>query len=177
MKATWMGRLLCGLIIAAIGMPMASAQESGPMPMIDVPNLKRPSQRILTAGQPDAEAWHRLAAQGVTTVINLCPASEMDGRDEGAEVAAAGLLYMQVPVSGAADITIPNSAALWRAIQEAPGPVLVHCASGNRVGALLAIGAANEGGMDKREALEFGKAAGLANAEPRVREVLQLPRE
>lgn len=181
MKAARMGRLLCGLVvIATVLSPIAVAQHPGSTQMIDtadIPNLRRPNERILSGGQPGADAWRRLAAQGVTTVINLRPAAEMNGRNEAAEVTAAGMSYLELPVSGAADITIANGAALWHAVEGAPGPVLVHCASGNRVGALLAIGAANGGGMDKREALEFGKAAGLSNAEPRVREVLQQPRE
>ena len=179
MKAMGMGLILCGLIVTATGMPPAAiAQEPGSMQKTDtlgVPNLRRPNDRILTGGQPDSEAWGRLAADGVATVINLRPAAEMSGRDEASEVTAEGMSYLEIPVLGAADITIANGAALWRAIHDAPGPVLVHCASGNRVGALLAIGAAHEGGMAKREALEFGKSAGLSNAEPRVREVLQLP--
>lgn len=145
--------------------------------MLGVPNLRRPNDRILTGGQPDPGAWGRLAAEGITTVINLRPVAEMSGRDEAAEVAGAGMSYLEIPVSGPADITHTNAAALWRAIHDAPGPVLVHCASGNRVGALLAIGAAHDGGMGEREALEFGKSAGLSNAEPRVREVLRLPAE
>ena len=60
-------------------------------------------------------------------------------------------------------------------LQRESGAVLVHCASGNRVGALIAIGAAKAGGMAPEAALELGKAAGLTSAEPRVRELLQLP--
>lgn len=140
-----------------------------------VPNLRQPSERLLTGGQPEAAAWKHLAADGVTTVINLRPADEMAGRDEAAEVAAAGMSYRQIPVAGAAGVTAENADALWSAIAQAPGKVLVHCASGNRVGALLALGAAQEGGMDPQQALQFGKDAGLTGAEPRVREVLGLP--
>lgn len=181
MKATRMGLVLCGLVVNATGMPPAAiAQEPSSMQMADalaVPNLRRPNDRILSGGQPGPEAWRRLAANGVTTVINLRPAAEMNGRNEASEVTAEGMSYLEIPVSGAVDITTANGTALWRAIHDAPGAVLVHCASGNRVGALLAIGAAREGGMAKREALEFGKSAGLSNAEPRVREVLKRPAE
>jgi len=140
-----------------------------------VPNLRQPDDRLLTGGQPEAAAWKHLAAGGVTTVINLRPADEMAGRDEAAEVAAAGMSYRQIPVNGAAGITSENAAALWTAIAQAPGKVLVHCASGNRVGALLALGAAQQGGLDGEQALQLGKDAGLAGAEPRVRELLGLP--
>ena len=51
-------------------------------------------------------------------------------------------------------------------------PVLVHCASANRAGGLLALMAASEEGMDKEAALEFGRDAGMKSTEARVREVL-----
>jgi uncharacterized protein (TIGR01244 family) len=140
-----------------------------------VPNLRQPTERLMTGGQPDAAAWKHLADEGVTTVINLRPADEMAGRDEAAEVVAAGLAYRQIPVAGAAGLTAENANALWTAIEQAPGKVLVHCASGNRVGALLALGAAEEGGMDAQRALQFGKDSGLTGAESRVRELLGLP--
>jgi len=153
--------------------PVATAPDT--WMQTSVPNLRQPNDRLLTGGQPDAAAWKQLAADGVTTVINLRPADEMAGRDEAAEVIAAGMSYRQIPVAGAAGITTENANALWTAIAQAPGKVLVHCASGNRVGALLALGAAEQGGMDSQQALQFGKAAGLSGAEPRVREALGLP--
>lgn len=172
-------RLATGVLIAVGALP-ALAAPPAPSPTetavsSHVPNLKQPRDRLLTGGQPDAEAWGKLAADGVTTVINLRPAAELGERDEASEVAAAGMSYRQIPVAGAGDITPENARALWTAVAQAPGKVLVHCASGNRVGALLALGAAEQGGMSGEQALEFGKSAGLTGAEPRVREVLQLP--
>jgi uncharacterized protein (TIGR01244 family) len=153
----------------------AHAWLQNPSMQNGVPNRHQSNERLVTAGQPEAGAWTQLAAEGVTTVINLRPDSELPGRNEAAEVAQAGMAYTQIPVAGAAGITGENAEALWSAIAQAPGKVLVHCASGNRVGALLALGAAQRGGMDPQQALQFGKDAGLAGAEPRVRELLGLP--
>lgn len=170
---------IAAIVMACMTMPVLAAPPvvtvSETSMQTSVPNLRQPNDRLLTGGQPEAAAWKHLAADGVTTVINLRPADEMAGRDEAAEVAAAGMSYRLIPVAGAAGITRENANALWAAIAQAPGKVLVHCASGNRVGALLALGAAEQGGMDSQQALQFGKAAGLAGAEPRVREVLGLP--
>lgn len=140
-----------------------------------VPGFKQPTPTLVTGGQPEAGAWPVAAAQGVTTVINLRPDSELGERDEAGEVTGAGLAYRQLPVDGAGDITEANARTLWQWIQDAPGTVLVHCGSGNRVGALLAIGAAREGGMAPEAAIAYGKSAGLGSAEPKVREVLGLP--
>lgn len=153
----------------------AEVNEAGMIQHSSIPNVRRPRDRLITGGQPDATAWSRLAAQGVTTVINLRSPEEMGERDEAAEVATAGMAYREVPVAGAADITEAKGRELWSLLQRESGAVLVHCASGNRVGALIAIGAAKAGGMAPEAALELGKAAGLAGAEPRVRELLQLP--
>ena len=51
------------------------------------------------------------------------------------------------------------------------GPVLIHCASSNRVGALLALRESLRGASDE-EALEFGKQAGMTRLEPLVKERL-----
>lgn len=151
------------------------APSNAPMPTHDIlPNLRQPREHLLTGGQPDATAWTALAAQGVGTVINLRPDAEMAGRDEAGEVAAAGMAYVSIPIAGATDLTPANARALSQAIAQAKGTVLVHCASGNRVGALLALDAARNG-ADADDALQFGKDAGLTGAEPRVRELLGLP--
>ncbi|HSM11884.1 MAG TPA: sulfur transferase domain-containing protein [Lysobacter sp.] len=154
--------------VEAIGSAPATAAES------TIPGFRQPRAQLLTGGQPGVDAWSRMGAAGVRTVINLRTDEELAGRDEAAEVAAAGLGYRHLPVAGAGDITVANALALWRLIEQADGTVVVHCASGNRVGALLALGAAQHG-MDTEAAVAFGKAAGLGNAEARVREMLAAP--
>lgn len=138
-----------------------------------IAGLHQPRAGLYTAGQPEPAAWQVAASAGITTVINLRPAAEMDGRDEAAEVAAAGIAYYELPVAGAADVNLGNATALRRLIDQAPGPVLVHCASGNRVGALLALGEMARGDMTQDEALAFGRSAGLGSLETRVREVMR----
>ncbi|WP_345294379.1 beta-lactamase hydrolase domain-containing protein [Luteimonas vadosa] len=137
-----------------------------------IPGLREPSPRLLTGGQPEPAAWHRARTQGVTTVINLRTDAELGDRDESGEVERAGLVYRHLPVDGAGAITKDNARTLWQWLQEAEGTVLVHCGSGNRVGALLAVAAAIEGGMAPEAAIRYGQSAGLGSAEARVREVL-----
>lgn len=138
-------------------------------------HFMHPRGDLITAGQPAPEDWLRLRGRHVTTVINLRTDEEMEGRDEAAEVAAAGLDYQRLPIADEADIDAAHADKLWQRIDAAPGRVMVHCASGNRVGALLAIGAARHGDMSPQQALEFGQRAGLTSLEPKVREVLGLP--
>jgi uncharacterized protein (TIGR01244 family) len=138
-----------------------------------IPGLREPRAGLYTAGQPEPEAWKAAARDGISTVINLRPEGEMAGRDEAAEVAAAGLAYYHLPVAGAGDVNGANAEQLRQLIEQAPGPVLVHCASGNRVGALLALGAAKDEGLTTEQAIEFGRNAGMGSVESRVREVLE----
>ena len=51
-------------------------------------------------------------------------------------------------------------------------PVLVHCGSGNRVGALLALQKSQEG-ADVEAAVAYGKEGGLTRLEEHVRKLLQ----
>jgi len=151
--------------------PTATSAAAAAPPIL----ARQPLSRVHSAGQPAAEDWVQVARHGVTTVIDLRPDAERPGRDESAEVRAAGLAYRQLPVAGPQDLTADAARMLWQAIDAAPGKVLVHCASGNRAGALLAIAAAQEGGMAPEQALEVGREAGMTSLEPRVREVLGLP--
>lgn len=171
-------------ILMAVLLPLAAscstvsqADASGPPQHASLvaDHFMHPRGDLITAGQPAPEDWLRLRGRQVTTVINLRTDAEMGARDEAAEVKAAGLSYEHMPVAGADDIDARHADALWERIEAAPGRVMVHCASGNRVGALLAIGAARNGDMSPQQALAFGKRAGLTRLEPKVREVLGLP--
>lgn len=137
-----------------------------------LPGLHQPRPGVYTGGQPAADAWAGMAAAGIGTVINLRPDAELAGRDEAGEVRAAGMAYHQIPVAGAGDINAANADRLWALLKDAKGPVVVHCASGNRVGGLLAIALARHEGLDAEAALAVGREAGMASTEAKVRAVL-----
>ena len=133
--------------------------------------LLSPRSGLYTGGQPGVEDWSTLAAAGVRTVINLRTADELQGRDARAEVEAAGLRYVEIPVAGAGGIDADKAAQLSALLSGADGQVLVHCASGNRVGGLLAVAMA-QSGMDPEQAIAFGRSAGMKSTEARAREVI-----
>lgn len=134
--------------------------------------LREPRPGLYTAAQPAATDWSTIAARGVGTVIDLRAPGELKDRDEAAEVHAAGMRYLSIPVAGAGGIDDANASRLRAALEAANGPVLVHCASGNRVGGLLALMEARSGAMTAEQALEFGRNAGMVGTEARVRELL-----
>jgi len=138
--------------------------------------LKQPRPGLLTGGQPSTQQLHEAAAAGVTTVIDLRTPQEDRGYDEQAAAETLGLRYVRLPIGGAGDINEANARTLRRLIgQDAAGTTLLHCASGNRVGALLALAHARVDGASAEESLELGRAAGLTSLEPTVRALLEDP--
>lgn len=152
----------------AVATPMAATDDA----TVSVP-LLAPRPGLYSAGQPAESDWRAIASRGVTTVINLRPMDEMQGRDEATEVRAAGMDYIEIPVANGAAITQDNARKLSEAIASANGaPVLVHCASANRAGGLLALMAATQEGISDEAALALGRKAGMKSTEARVVEVL-----
>ena len=140
-----------------------------------IPGWRQAADGLYSAGQPEPRHWSALAAAGLRSVLNLRPADEQPGRDESREVVDAGLAYAVLPIADAGALGRESAAALDHALRRLPRPLLVHCASGNRVGALIALREAWFAGADARTALSRGRAAGLAGLEPQVRRQLGLP--
>lgn len=146
--------------------------EGGKAPMIDVPNANQPAPGLLTAGQPSPQALEEAAAAGYRTVIDLRQPGEIDW-DERRVVEDLGMSYVQIPVAVPDGLTVDNARRLAEALDRPDaGPILLHCGSSNRVGALIAIKAHRLDGEDLDTALELGRAAGLTKLEPAVRERL-----
>ncbi len=131
---------------------------------------------LLTGGQPTPAQLERAHEDGYKTVINLRRPEEKDNTDPE-QVRGLGMAYIEIPIDGSADMTEDKARALAEALDKAESPVMVHCASGNRVGGLFAMKAYYIDGMSPEEALAVGKAAGMTRLEPTVREKLGLPIE
>ncbi len=133
----------------------------------------KPVDGITSAGQPDAQALNVFAESGYAIVIDMRGPDEDRGMDDwvGA-VEATGMEYIAFPLVGKGAISLENAAKLDAMLEEIDGPVLLHCGSGNRVGALLALRESLNGASDE-EALAHGKDAGMTRLEPLVREVLE----
>jgi uncharacterized protein (TIGR01244 family) len=117
----------------------------------------------------------RLGEMGFRTVVNL--RTEKEGAaEERAVVEAQGLRYVWVPVT--ADSFSPADVdAVQKVLDDrSSGPVLLHCASANRVGAVWAVIQSRQG-RTLDEALAAGRAAGLSSPpmEAAVRRVLGVP--
>jgi uncharacterized protein (TIGR01244 family) len=136
-------------------------------PSAPAAKFAEPYAGLYTGGQPDARDLAQLHSDGVRTVIDLRATGEERGFDEAAEVARLGMTYVPLPIAGKDDITPENADALQALLREYGDGTLLHCASGNRVGALLALGAARSG-ASREDAMALGRRAGLKSLEPVV---------
>ena len=131
-----------------------------------------PVDGVTSTGQPDEAALKIFADSGYVAVIDLRTAREERGIDEATVVEAAGMEYVSLPIASASAVNFENATKLDEYLASFDGPVVVHCAAGNRVGALLALRQSQKGDDDET-AIAYGKRGGLTRLEPRVREVLE----
>lgn len=100
-------------------------------------NLVCPLPGVVTAGQPTPQEFERLAEAGYKTVLDLRAPDEPRGYDEEAAVRGAEMEYINIPVTPA---TLSSQEFDdFRELMCDPDrrPIIVHCGSANRVGALL----------------------------------------
>ena len=142
---------------------------------MDVMNWREFAPGLYSAGQPTPNQWSQIREAGVVAVLNLRPDDEQPGIDEGQCVEQAGLRYQQLPVANGDALDQACVDAFAGYLAEHPqGGVLVHCGSGNRVGALVALWARRHLGATLPEALQAGRRAGLSSLEPKVVELLEV---
>jgi len=130
------------------------------------------AKKTVSAGQPDGEVLSTFAAAGYVAVVDLRTDKEDRGFDEPAAVMGLGMSYVSMPIDSEVDINFEKAAELDKILSGFNGPVLVHCGSGNRVGALFALREKARGATDE-EAIAAGKVAGMTRLEPEVLKVLQ----
>jgi uncharacterized protein (TIGR01244 family) len=166
-------------VVALVLIGTAVSAGAGELPQtVDaarIPAYQLVSPALAAAGQPSPEALASLKEMGFRTVVNLRPPAEGPS-DEKAVVEAEGLRYVNVPVMP--DTFRLDDVLAVQAVLDDPsaGPVLLHCASSNRVGGVVAV-LASRRGKALEEALAAGKAAGLKSPvmENAVRRVLGAP--
>ena len=124
-------------------------------------NAACPLPGVATGGQPDSARFVVLAAGGVRTVVDLRPASEPRGFDEPAAARAAGIEYLLLPVTTASlsDSTFDAFRALMK--KRRASAVLVHCHSGNRVGAVMVPYLVLDRGWPLERAIAAAEAGGM----------------
>ncbi|NWL15528.1 hypothetical protein FHG08_07315 [Pseudoalteromonas sp. Scap03] len=168
-------QLCTSVFIAAIAVSTVIASEqpvaTDVVNNVSIKNFAAHNNLIFSAAQPTKEQFKQLSQAKVKHVINLRAADEQDW-DEGALVNSLGMSYHLIEIAGAKDVNTDNAKQLANLLEQLKGEsVVVHCASSNRVGALMAI-SAHQQGTDIKYAIEIGKQWGMASLEPVVRKVM-----
>lgn len=151
---------------------MTAAHPSAALAAIALANRLDPAPNLITGGSIDAPALATAAEAGVKTVFDLRPAAERS-YDEPAVCASLGLRYLNLPIAGAEDFTLATVQRFDALLAEAGAtPTILHCASGNRVGALMALRAAWLQQLPSDQALALGRAHGLTRMAPIIEVLL-----
>jgi uncharacterized protein (TIGR01244 family) len=167
--------LAVGALLAILGAGCtADATSTDPPPPVAVPNAVVPYDGLLAGGQPTDEQLRQAAEAGFVSVINIRTAGETGYLDQAQLVQDLGMRYLHVPVAGLEDLDREAVRRVAAEIERAGGePVLLHCASGRRVSALVTLKAAWVDGMSREAALEVGRRSRLsAETEKSVVQIL-----
>jgi len=122
-------------------------------------NYNRTTPGIATAGLIKKGGIELLQHEGFNTVLDL--RTEPEGTlQEKALLGDAGIAYYNIPIGKAAPTS--NEVQQFAEIVENPeyGPLLIHCASANRVGTLWAMYRLNRG-VPLEIALQEGRTIGM----------------
>lgn len=165
-RLTLLAAAACGLLLTT----GAAAAEPSPSQRLAIEPMLRPAPQRVVTGTLDAERLRAIDEAGFAHIVSLQPVAEHPDFDEAAQAEALGLRHHHRPIRGAADLD--REAARW--LDEVLAdigeePAVLHCASGNRVGALIALRAAWIEGMAAEAAIAKGKRWGLTRLEGAVR--------
>lgn len=158
-----------------LGAAWASAGVPGSVEPSAIPAYRLIRADLATAGQPSPEALLRLKQLGFRTVVNLRTDGEGTA-EEKATLEGQGLRYVSVPIR-VDTFSLADVEAVEKVLDDpAAGPVLLHCASSNRVGGVWAVIQSRKG-KSLEAALAAGREAGLHSPqmEAAVRRVLGVP--
>ena len=154
-----MKRLLAGSLLlcltACVSSPTLETRELGGTPNVHALDT------VWLAGQPSQSDFGQAKAAGIKTVINLRQAGEFTAFDEEQVVTSLGLQYIALPWRGPNELTdevFDRTRELLRSVEQ---PVLLHCGSANRVGAVWLPWRVLDGGLTFEEALEEAHTVGL----------------
>ncbi|MEO6421933.1 MAG: protein tyrosine phosphatase family protein [Candidatus Nitrotoga sp.] len=144
-----------------------------PKELEGVPGLKHPNINLYIAAQPKPDDFTAFSKAGVKHVINLRAPNEMPDFNEAAIVTKSGMAYYNIPIVESSDLTKENVNLLNSVLTKLEKEkVLIHCSSGNRVAALMALRAAWIHGASIEDAMKLGESYGLTKLSPDVKKLL-----
>lgn len=127
---------------------------------------------IFFSGQPTEEQLKELKKQGFATVISLRGTSENAGYDEEKVAKSHSLKFFRIPIKSAKAMTPEKVNEITKTIvkNRPNGRVLVHCASGGRVGLWAGAHFKNDHGYSEADAMKVAQEIGMSKS---YRKILQ----
>jgi uncharacterized protein (TIGR01244 family) len=135
-------------------------------------NVKQINDSISVAmGQPTPQDLRQAAQEGYKSVLNLRSLQEEGAlSDEQQHAEAAGLQYVNLPVRPDA-LNQEQADRIMEQIDQLPKPLLTHCKSGLRSGAMALMYVATREGLSAEAAMEKGKQMGFdCDSSPQMKE-------
>jgi uncharacterized protein (TIGR01244 family) len=156
------GAVLVAMLITACAM---RAKPPSSWPADEAPNYRLRGDGLATANVITPSAVPKLAAAGFKTIIDLRAPSERGVPEEEAAAERADIRYLNIPVTPAT-LNAEQVRHVAAALDDpANRPVLLHCASGNRAGAVIALYREQVHGVSHEAALAEARAVGLRSPE------------
>lgn len=138
-----------------------------------LPNFHPVNENLYRGGQPATGAVKKLKELGIKTIVNL---RDDDGHAvaEEAEAGAAGLRYVNVPMS---NFSRPNDKTVGRVLaiinERENQPVFVHCKRGSdRTGAIIAVYRMEHDGWTSEQAKAEAKRYGLGFWQVKIKDYI-----
>jgi protein tyrosine phosphatase (PTP) superfamily phosphohydrolase (DUF442 family) len=132
----------------------------------DVPRVLCLDDSFATGGQPTENAFAKVAASGFRSVLSLRTSGEgIDLKKERSLVEKTGLRYFNIPVVSSAPRAEQAEEFIKLVKEKSNHPMLIHCASANRVGAFMMIYRVLEQGWSEEKALDEAVKIGLRGDE------------
>jgi len=116
---------------------------------------------VYLAGQPQPAYFTEAEKNGVETVISLRHETENTGFDEEQVVKDCGMSFINVPFGKSDELTHSVFSEVRQLLKTADHPILLHCGSANRVGAVWLPSRVLDDGVPLEDALAEAKAIGL----------------
>ncbi len=144
--------------------PVAAGEQVpfGDKVSANIVNYHRHTPQIATSGKLLAGAVEEIQKHGFKTVLDMRTPKE-GTEEEGELVKAAGIQYLNIPVTKA--WPEPDVFARFKSVIENQKnhPILIHCASANRVGMMWSAYRI-EAGIDRKLAILEGQTIGMKSS-------------
>lgn len=131
----------------------------------DVPHVLCLDNDFASGGQPTEQAYAKAAASGFRSVLSLRPGNEgVDLARERSLVEKSKMRYFNIPVVSSAPRPEQADEFIRLVKDKSNHPMLINCASANRVGAFMMIYRVLEQGWSEDNALAEAVKIGTSSA-------------